>query len=341
MGLEDREYLREEAKRYGGAGGGGGFGGPRPGGPKRIVTIIVIICGVLFLLDSLTPPVNKSFSRDPEAKAAFDQLPADEKEKVLKNRTAAGNQLFNFMALKVSDVFSKDFFSAPWNLYQLLTYGFAHASLSTGNIFHIAMNMLILWQIGRIVEDQIGRSEFVYFYLAAIVFSGIFFGLLNVATGQGKSVLGASGAVTAVVVLLAFTLPNLKLSVWGIFDLEAWKLGLIMVGLDFVSALMNSEDRVAYEAHIGGAIFATMYFYSKIKFTEFMPSAFFSGLLKSKPKLSIHDPDEDDIDEAYERESKMADEILDKLHREGEGSLSRKERKILERFSKRVRKKRK
>ncbi len=343
MGLEDREYLREEAKRYGGAyGTGGGFGGNRPGAPKRMVTIIVIVCAVLYLIDSFTPPVYKSLARDPDAKAVFDQLPADKAEDFLSMRGSAGNQLFDFMALKVQDVFSSKIFSAPWNIYQLLTYGFAHASLSSGNVLHIVFNMLILWQIGRIVEDQIGRNEFLYFYLASIVFSGIVFGLLNITAEQNKAIVGASGGVAAVVVLLAFTLPYLKLSLFGVFELEAWKIGAFMVGIDFLNALMNSQDRVAYEAHIGGAIFAALYFYSKIRFTEFMPTKHFAGLFKSKPKLRVHDPDsdEDEVDEHYERDAKLADEVLDKLHREGEESLTRKERKILERFSKRVRKKR-
>lgn len=343
MGLEDREYLREEAKRYGGANGtGGGFGGNRSGAPKRMVTIIVIVCAALYLIDSFTPPVYRSLARDPNAKAVFDNLPADKAEDFLAMRGSAGNQLFDLMALKVQDVFSSKIFSAPWNIYQLLTYGFAHASLSTGNVLHIVFNMLVLWQIGRIVEDQIGRNEFLYFYLAAIIFSGIVFGLLNVAGEQNKTIVGASGGVAAVVVLLAFILPNLKLFLFGVYPLKAWIIGVLMVGIDFVNALMNSSDRVAYEAHIGGAIFAALYFYSKIRFTEFMPTKHVAGLFKSKPKLRVHDPDsdEDEVDENYKRDAKLADEILDKLHREGEESLTRKERKTLERFSKRVRKKR-
>ena len=113
MGLEDREYLREEAKRYGGANGtGGGFGGNRSGAPKRMVTIIVIVCAALYLIDSFTPPVYKSLARDPNAKAVLDQLPADKAMEFLSMRSSAGNQLFDLMALKVQDVFSSKIFSA-------------------------------------------------------------------------------------------------------------------------------------------------------------------------------------------------------------------------------------
>ena len=35
------------------------------------------------------------------------------------------------------------------------------------------MNMFMLWMFGRVIEMRLGRVEFLWFYLAAIVFSGL------------------------------------------------------------------------------------------------------------------------------------------------------------------------
>ena len=322
MGLEDREYLREEAKRYGGGGGGFFTGQATSGGPKRMVTILVVICVVLYLLDAFTPPIRAMI---------------EGKEKIVSN------SLFEWMALKSKEVFSSEILSAPWNLYQLVTYGFAHASMATDrSVFHILGNMFVLWMLGRMVEDRMGRYEFLYFYLFAIVFTGAFWGLFHF--NKPDAIVGASGAVTAVVILFALYFPHQKVYLFGVLEIPGWLVGVLVVGQDFLMALANGTDRVAYEAHLGGAGLAALYFYFGWRFEVFVPSTLFARIFKGRPNLRVHDPDgdeDDQLDEAFERDEKMADEILEKVHREGEESLTRKERKILERFSKRVRKKNK
>lgn len=313
MGLEDRDYLREEAIRY--SGGGGGFGANRgPGGPQRMVTKLVILCVILFFIDAFTPPVRQSGE-------------------------VVSNQLFRWMSLKSEDVFSTTILTAPWNVYQLLSYGFAHASMSAqSGIFHIAINMLLLWQLGRMVEDHIGRFEFLYFYLATLIFAGIVFGVCHL--GSPASVVGASGGVTAVVVLFAFLFPNQKLALFGIIPVPGWLIGVLFVSLDFLSALFNPNGLVAYESHLGGAAFAAAYFHFQWRIEKWVPSKMAQGLFSRKTHLRVHDPGDEPQDKKYEQDAELADQILEKLHRDGEASLSWKERKILNRFSKRVRDKR-
>lgn len=321
MGLEDRDYLREEARRYGQGGGGGGFyssdlSGP-PAGKKRMVTILVVICVVLYFADAFTPIVKNS-----------------------EDGPVISNRFFDLLALKADQVFSSNLLDAPWNVYQVLTYGFAHMSMSTPrSIFHIFGNMLVLWMLGRMVEDKYGRYEFLYLFLAGIIFSGIVWGLINL--GSQASMVGASGSVTAVVVLFALTFPHQKVYLFGVLEIPGWVVGVLVVGQDFILALINPGDRVAYEAHLGGAAFGAMYYYSGMRFEKFVPTSLLSKLFGRQPKLRVHNPDDDQaVDPNYQRDAELADEILEKVHREGEDSLTRKERKILNRYSKRVRKKR-
>ena len=42
-----------------------------------------------------------------------------------------------------------------------------------GGIWHVGMNMFVLWMFGRDDRAATGPLEFLYFYLIAIVFSGL------------------------------------------------------------------------------------------------------------------------------------------------------------------------
>ena len=223
----------------------------------------------------------------------------------------------------------------PIYVYQLLTYGFAHASISDENgLLHIAFNMLMLFFLGVPVEQKYGKAEFTKFYLLALVFSGVVWLLAKVATGQPQMAVGASGAVVAVVILFVLNYPKQKLLLMGIIPMPAWVLGLFMVGIDLFNSLSGSETRIAFEAHLAGALFAALYFYGTWNFS-WIRAGKLGNRISGKPNLKVHSPDEGDPELARE-----ADAILDKLHREGEGSLTRKERKTLEKFSRNVRKNR-
>ena len=118
--------------------------------------------------------------------------------------------------------------------------------------------------------------------------------------------------------------------------MPGWVVGVLVVGQDFILALLNSGDRVAYQAHLGGAAFGAMYFYSGMRFEKFMPTTIVAKMFGGQPRLKVHDPDgegeyyeEEVVDKNYEKDAELADEILEKVHREGEESLTRKERKIL------------
>ena len=75
---------------------------------------------------------------------------------------------------------------ADGEVWRLLTYSFVHSGL-----LHIGFNMLILWQLGQLLEPALGRVQFGVIYFAS-VFGGALGALLldpNVPT------VGASGGV--------------------------------------------------------------------------------------------------------------------------------------------------
>src|ERR1700752_834605 len=85
-------------------------------------------------------------------------------------------------------------------VWRLLTCAFLH---SPENILHIVFNMLALWWFGKAVEDIYGPKEFLWYYLMSAVISSLAYMAFELTTAKGDfhPALGASGAVTACMVL--------------------------------------------------------------------------------------------------------------------------------------------
>ncbi len=216
-------------------------------------------------------------------------------------------------------------------VYQLVSYGFAHASIiSERGIFHILFNMIALFFLGRPVEQRYGGREFIRFYLMAVVMSGLVWLISYALSGRVGIAVGASGAVAAVVMLFVFNFPRETVLLMGVLPMPAWILGVLLVGMDALTSL-NPDSGIAVEAHLGGAAFAAAYFFGKWNFQWLR----FDGLtnrLARRPSLKVHNPGP-----SRDSLSSEADQVLDKLHREGESSLTKRERRILEKYSREVR----
>ena len=166
MGLENRQYYRDEQPYFGG-GRAGSYG------HWSIVNIIIAINVIIFLLDAFSP------------------------------QEGGKGQLHLLNSLLAMDT------QQLWMFWTPLTHGFAHSSLDSNiGFWHLAGNMITLFFLGRPVEQRLGRYEFLKFYLVAIVVSGLTFLIVHLLTGQHAVVVGASGAVTAVVRCLFSCTPR-------------------------------------------------------------------------------------------------------------------------------------
>ena len=244
--------------------------------------------------------------------------------------TLASGNLTNLFALDL------DLFRHPWKIYQLLTYGFVHAGP-----WHVGLNMFMLWMFGRVIEERLGRREFLLFYLAAIIFSGP--GLGNCQKWHPLEQRAISGST-----------PPSRRCVWwrggGVHHVRTLlpQADGLSMGLDRHAGLghwstcdrpgrtprfFRGENVTAWEAHLGGAAFAFLYLKLGLNLTRYLPGSgsFSLKLPRRGPKLRIHNP-EDDANLAAE-----ADRILAKVHQQGEQSLTSRERRILEKYSRRVR----
>ena len=247
--------------------------------------------------------------------------------------TGQSNEITNYLALK------SDLFDAPANLlygWTLLTYGFVHAPITSKvGVIHILMNMYGLYLFGRDMEARYGRFEFLRLYLVLIVFGGIVWAVHQRFIPASSSVVGASGAVVGVMVLYCSNFPRRTLLVLGLLPVPAWLLCVAFVGLDILRGL-GGESSVAFDVHLAGAAFAFAYFRFKWNLGRLLPSRVprVRSMFRSKPNLKVHNPEDH-----YRNLDDQADHLLDKVHREGETSLTEKERQILEDYSRRMRQK--
>jgi membrane associated rhomboid family serine protease len=140
-------------------------------------------------------------------------------------------------------------------LWQVFSYMFVH-----GDIFHIFWNMLILFMFGTILEQRIGGVRFVIFYLMTGLLVGIFsFFFLN---GMGMSkvpMMGASGAIYAVLFAFAAYFPTANIYVFGIFPVKAPYLILGYAAIELLSQVSGRPSGVAHFAHLAGFVFSYLY----------------------------------------------------------------------------------
>jgi len=244
----------------------------------------------------------------------------------------------------------------PLLWWQLLTYGFVHSPAP----FHVLFNMLQLWFLGREVELRYGRMEFLRLYLAMIVAGSLVWTVpavvareqLGLAEGQGFRLLGASGAVCGVVLLFVLNFPQRTLILFPIpIPVKAWVIGVLLVVYNvfgqagWMTGVSDKPDTVKHTAflvHLAGLAFAFLYFHFGWNFGRLMPGRLRFDWLKPRPSLRVHDPEQDrgSLPDAEHDLGDEVDRILAKIHQQGEASLTRKERRILQNASRQYQKRR-
>jgi len=148
------------------------------------------------------------------------------------------------------------------NIFRVFASMFMH-----GGLLHIGGNMLYLWIFGDNVEDAMGHTVYLIFYLAG----GIAATAAQVAADPNSNIpmLGASGAIAAVLGAYLILFPRsrvLTLIVLGFFIRLMLVPAVIVLALWFILQLFSgvlslgavSAGGVAFFAHIGGFVFGLL-----------------------------------------------------------------------------------
>jgi len=213
--------------------------------------------------------------------------------------------------------------ATPWFFpFQVFTYQFLH---DPTNLFHLILNMLVLYFFGTTVEGWLGSRRFLRLYLASGVAGGVFYLLFSLLRGGGGICIGASGAVSGVVLYFCLVQPMAEILVLFI-PVRAWIFGAFWVLYSLYNMLVDlrfgAGGHVADAAHLGGALMGIAFWRYEGLARRWMESLARKRRLEQARKLA--------------RDRERMDELLDKVKREGLHSLSEKERRFLQEMSGRL-----
>jgi membrane associated rhomboid family serine protease len=238
-------------------------------------------------------------------------------------------------------------------VWRLLTYAFLH---DTGNPWHIIFNMLFLWWFGSDVEDLYGPREFLAIYLVSAVMGGLAFLVTPLITGEPFGFcIGASGAVTAVLVIFACHFPTRIILVAYFLPVPIWLFVIFSVAYDGYRLMTHSGGQVAVSVHVGGAAFAFAYYKLHWRLIALLPNIQARLKRRSQPRLRVYremdeerpapvsvtasppppqgHPDDEQL------EAKM-DAVLEKISRFGKENLTDGDREVLRRAAEAIKRRR-
>ncbi len=225
----------------------------------------------------------------------------------------------------------------PWTL---ITYGFLHFGF-----FHILINMLWLYWFGQFVLNLFTGKRLLTVYMLGALFGGLLFVLaynLFPAFDQTQQayLIGASGAVTAIMIFIATYTPNTEFRIFT-FTIKLWQIALFLFLFDLVR-IPTSGNAGGLMAHVGGGIFGYIYAVQLAKgndigkwFENFMD--WVANLFKpraKKPFRKVHrtphaTPKPSKSKENKSEYQKKVDAILDKISQSGYESLTKAEKDFL------------
>lgn len=220
----------------------------------------------------------------------------------------------------------------PWTL---VTYFFFHAGF-----FHLLFNMIVLNFAGRIFLTFFSQKQLLGLYLLSGIFAGVVFTFLYeiLSPGSHSAIVGASGAIMAVLVATATYSPLMNLRLLLIGNVKLWQFTFVILLFDVVQIF--TENTGGHIAHLSGAFFGFVFMKLLQNGTDLSKgvSFFFDMFTTKKKKTPFKKVHRNYNTKPAVKVSKIVtkdkaqqqiDEILDKISKSGYDSLTRDEKDFL------------
>ncbi len=244
-------------------------------------------------------------------------------------------------------------------VWQLLTATFLHE-----NFMHLLWNMLFLWMVGREMESFYGSRDFVALYVGAAIVSTLGWAFVDFFSQTDpmrmQSMLGASGAVMAVVVLYALYYPHREVLLFFVLPVEMWLLVVVFLGYQvWLFIQPHANLNVAVTSHLTGALYGYLYKHFDLRWSRLS----WKAIRRPRLRVIAPDPREKPLPRASspswssnpptaskptlttvvvpeEQLDAQLDEVLAKIAREGREGLTEDENRVLQEASRRARNRR-
>lgn len=225
-----------------------------------------------------------------------------------------GGLLFNFGSLVPYFTFTHG------QVWRLFSYIFLH---STSSPFHLLFNMLMLWMFGIEIENLWGTKRFVLFYLICGAGSGLL-SLFNLFSPEMQyvPVIGASGAVLGIMTVYAYYFPQREVLLFFVLPVN---IRIVLAGAAIISLFGSIAPHgiVSHLTHLGGILVAFGY----LKIYPYV-AGWFQERHEKQNERKLRQRAETEVERKKFFEQ-MVDPILDKIAKQGMGSLTDQEKKIL------------
>ncbi len=237
-----------------------------------------------------------------------------------------------------------EFLTRPWTI---ITYAFAH---SFNSLWHIIMNMLVLYWFGKVFVDFLGSQKLINIYVMGAVAGGATYLLvynlvpyyadrINMFNGM----VGASAAVYAISVATATYWPDHKFYLMFFGPVKIKYIVAIYLFTSFLGSVgPNAGGNLA---HLGGALMGFVYAKQLSKGIEigtwvFKAMEFIKSFFIKRPKIKVsHRQKKSSFTKSKSASSSSPksknysqaeiDKILDKISERGYDSLTKDEKEKL------------
>ncbi len=144
-------------------------------------------------------------------------------------------------------------------IWQLVTYSFLH-----GGVWHVLLNMLMLWMFGAQLEQDWGPKKFLEFYLFCVIGAGLITMAVAYSPLPGvapsTATVGASGGIYGVLIAFGMLYGDQEIFMFPLpFMMKAKYMVAIMIFLVVLATFQPSQGGVANFAHLGGLLFGFLY----------------------------------------------------------------------------------
>jgi len=221
-----------------------------------------------------------------------------------------------------------DLSKLPERFYTVFTYMFFH-----DGFFHFFFNMLGLFWFGQIFMNFLKSRQFHFVFIAGGLAGALFFiAGLNLFPAfsdnlGGITVIGASGAVMAIIVATATLVPNYAIFLMFLGEVKIKYLAIAYFVLDILA--LGSINAGGSFAHIGGAVLGFVFIKS------LQGGRDWSKIFEKKSKLRVVKNEQPIKKPTFKGVSQTEiDEILDKISTSGYDKLSATEKEKLFKASK-------
>lgn len=140
--------------------------------------------------------------------------------------------------------------------YRVVSHAFVH-----GDYTHLLVNAFVLWQFGSRLESYMltlpVSNAFSMLYLGGIAFAAIP-GMVKQHNNPSYRSLGASGAVSAVLIAYILHFPTAQLLLFFVVPMPAFLAGILFFVYEH-QMNKRSHGNIAHDAHLWGGIFGLLF----------------------------------------------------------------------------------